>query len=389
MPDGRTGIYKHGAGWRAVVSCGSKAPQVTRHFPADTPFSEMQDWRKDEQAKWRLARGRNIRRPFLADTKRYLDAISALPTIKERRRHLALWAEVFGHLRRDQITPVMIRAQRDRWLREPRATGQPPLAPGTVNRRLRALSNLFTVLDGPKADNPVRHVEEAHEPEPLAKDLDYDTIHRILDEIPDLGQCVKGESRSDVNLTKIRLTILAYTGLPASQLMRLTPEDVDLDAATMRLPARRKGAGQRGVLLPLLPQAAEAFARLKAHNAFGGFSTSSMWKTFDRAAKRAKVTGASPYTLRHSFLTVVLDVTGSLDAVMAFAQHASPKMAQRYTQRAAARLLQQRAGGLARAIGKRSPGEERKTLEKSGVGETISRRVKEGLSRAKTAKTGA
>ena len=35
------GIYRHGAGWRAVVSCGSKSPQVTRHFPHDTPFAEL------------------------------------------------------------------------------------------------------------------------------------------------------------------------------------------------------------------------------------------------------------------------------------------------------------------------------------------------------------
>ena len=335
------GIERHGHGFRARVSQGRGLRPLSRQFPLTATAAEMQAWRKDEQAKLRVTRKQRASRgTFEGDARRYLKTVRALTTYKERERHIGLWIEAFGTTPRDEITSADIRAVRDRWLTEPRGKDQPPLSPHTVNLRLRALSNLYTVLDGRRSHNPVREVDEAHEPERGPRDLDYDTIRRILDKLPDVGRAPKGDKRPKVSLTKIRLRILAYTGLPAKQLMRLKPEDVDLEHGAVSVPGRGKGRGASAALLPLLPPAIDAFRDLHAAQAFGRFTTSSMWKSFQRAAKSANVSGVRPYDLRHSFLTVVYDITRSLEVVMAFAQHADTAMSRQYTKRAALRVMQ-------------------------------------------------
>lgn len=345
------GIQAHGSGWRAAVSHGRHRPKRYRYFPKDTAPAVMQAWRADAKAEARLTRKQRASRgTFEGDAARYLAAVKALPTYQERVRHIALWTAQFGTRRRETITPADIRAIRDTWLTEPRGAknGQslPPLGPATCNRRLRALSNLWTVLDGPRADNPVRLVKEAPEPDAVPRDLDYPTIQRILDALPDRGTTTKGEKRPTVSLTKIRLRILAFTGIPASQLKRVKPEDVDLERGWVSLPGRRKGHGSSAAILPLLPPAVAAFADLAAANGFGPFSTSAMHSSFARAAKTAKVSGVSPYTLRHSFATVAYDVTEDEHLVMALLQHASLKTSARYRLRAMARVLERKAARL-------------------------------------------
>lgn len=47
------------------------------------------------------------------------------------------------------------------------------------------LENLWTVLDGLKADNPARDVPEAVEPEPISRGLPYDVVEAIVAQMPD------------------------------------------------------------------------------------------------------------------------------------------------------------------------------------------------------------
>jgi integrase len=168
--------------------------------------------------------------------------------------------------RRRKITPELIAAQRDRWLAD---TDDGRYAPASVNKRLRALSNLWTVLDGRRAPNPVLEVAECEEPDPEARGLPYDVIEAILAAIPDtaIGKKKDGTRTTGKNIprpskTKARLRVIAYTGLAHAQLKLLTRSDVDLEAGTIRLVARRKGRKHRRAqdrpipqLLPLLPQA--------------------------------------------------------------------------------------------------------------------------------------
>src|SRR5213078_4585599 len=98
----------------------------------------------------------------------------------ERRREIRAWTEHFGERATDTITSTDIRAVRDRWLtvgpkavQERQADGRMawvrkplPLAPQSVNLRLRGLENFFTVLF-PGRPNPVRDVPECLPPDPL------------------------------------------------------------------------------------------------------------------------------------------------------------------------------------------------------------------------------
>lgn len=301
----------------------------------------MQAWRADTKAHARVRRQpRASRGTFSHDAMRYLAAVAAMPDLKNRTRHIQEWVREFGARPRDAITAVDIRTIRDRWLTQPRSPGQPPLSAHTVNTKLRALSNLYRVLDGRQAPNPVREVEEAKEHAVPIRVLDYATIERILAAIPHKGRA-----------TRIRLEILAYTGLPAKQLMALTADDIDRHARTMRVPGRQKGRGAKPATLPLLPQAVKAFRRLKAIGGFGPFSTSSMHKTWTRACRSLHLTGLRPYDLRHAFASRLFELTQDEHFVMALLQHQSIATSRQYRAAVLQQVWQAKAGTLGQHFG--------------------------------------
>jgi integrase len=147
-----------------------------------------------------------------------------------------------------------------------------------------------------------------------------------------VGQALKGKAREDRSKTKAPLKVLAYTGLPAAQLMALEPQHIDWEAECMRVAPKRKGRGTDRRTLPLSTQAVEALREFDALDCWGRFSTSSMWKTFNRACVTAKVQGVRPYDLRHSFGTKVYATTGDPLAVQSLLLHSTQKMTARYTQ---------------------------------------------------------
>lgn len=349
-----TGVSRHGAGWRATVSQGRGRPLIQQHFPADTPLAEMQRWRAETQAGLTVVRKqRAYAGTFEADARRYLATITALPTYRERCRTIAGWIALFGHQRRDTITAAQIRAIRDRWLVSPRSATDPrPLAPGTINKRLRALSNLFTVLDGDRLPNPVRRVPEAREPDPEPRALDYATIRQILAALPDADRAKKGGTRGTVSQTKIRLRCLAFCPLTPGQLMALTPTDLDLPGARVRLPSRKKGRGAKAVWSPLTPEAQLAFGAFHRWACYGRFSVSSLRKSFKTGIARAGLTlSARVYDLRHSFATVAFQATQSLEAVASLLQHTDPRTTARYAAAAEALVLHARGQAVAQQIG--------------------------------------
>lgn len=103
-----------------------------------------------------------------------------------------------------------------------------PLAGSTVNHRLRALSNLWTVLDGRRAPNPRARGAGSQ------RDAPGDARDRIRDHqthsgrAPDRGRPVRYERRGTVSLTKLRSRVIAWTGMSPAQLMALTADAVYL-----------------------------------------------------------------------------------------------------------------------------------------------------------------
>lgn len=310
VPMGR-GISRDASGFSVRLQVAGV--EVERRFPLATPIAKMRRWREDEIARRRALweAGRPLTGTFAADAATYLAAVQAMPSYASRQQEIGVWVAHFGERPRDTIQPVEIRTLRDRWLTvgpklvQQRIRGERvwvpvpgPLSASSVNKRLRALSNLYRVLDGRHVRNVVREIPEAIEDERPPRDLPWSAVERLLDALPP-------------SQTQCRLRVIAWTGLAHTQLAALTPADVHLDAGTMFVRRRRKGRClQTGRLVPLLPQAIDAFRAFAAADCWGTFSASSMWTTFQRAAAKVGLQGVRPYDLRHTFSTIVVLATG-------------------------------------------------------------------------------
>lgn len=366
------GIHRHGPGWRAQVRITGH-PRSLQQFPLDTDVRVMQKWRQDEKKRLREASPRATTGTFAKDAEDYLKAKRAMPGIKERRRHIALWVAEFGTTSRANIRPWMIQAVRDRWLLEgpkrvwrrwaldgiERYGGrwvdiEVPLSASAVCKRMRALENLWTLLDGRHADNPVREVDEPKEPEGAARGLPYDVVEAILGKMEDRGRAGKGEKRKGKRgLTKLRLNVIAYTGLAHGELMAIADADLHLDDALpwVWIAGRTKGQGTKGTAQPLTDEGAAALRELAAAGGLGSFSPSAMWKSFQRACRKLQLSGITPYDLRHSFASEILEKTdGNLPVTQMLMRHKSAATTLRYGKKAidpvrAAAIAKVRAAG--------------------------------------------
>lgn len=325
---------------------------VSKTFPADSLLSDRRAWREQMRVEARRGGLPPEATTFAEDAARYLESVAALPTIEQRRQHIEEWTRVFGDRPRGSIRPHEIRAQRDRWLTEPRTDlqgrRQPPYAPGSVNKRLRALSNLWRVLDGRHAPNPVREVPEADEIESEPRALPYAVIEALLEAMPDVTQTRKGCTRTAGNRTKARLAVMAWTGLAQVQITRLQPEDIDWEEPSIWVRGRRKGAAgteRRGRRKPITAQAVAALRQFDALNCWGPFSAAAMRKSLRRACRKVEerfrrdgvtinLNRVRPYDFRHSYATALLAATGDLQTTQRLMLHQSASTTERYARAA-------------------------------------------------------
>lgn len=341
--DDWTGIHKHYSriggthGWRAVVSGGSRdAKPIRQWFPLNTPVAVMQKWRERVQAERLVHPPKSISRTgFAQDAAAYLrhPDIVNMPTFADRQRQIQHWIDAFRSTPRADITAQMIRTLRNQWATTPRsADDRRPLSASTINQRTRALSNLWTILDGRQAYNPVKEVDELTPPAPVARDIDRKSLQKILAAFANVGVAKRGEKRPTGNKTLARIRVMALTGLPSGTLKQLTPADVDLKKRLLYRPARKKGAGQGRSIQPLTKDAVAAFKAFAKLNCWGPFSHHSLRKSLLRAAKNAGITRhIRPYDLRHTFLTELAKASKDEVAVMEIAQHANISTTRRYT----------------------------------------------------------
>lgn len=367
LPTGISKIYDRGAWtqYRVFVWINTPSPQhpkgrnVSKRFPKETPIAAMKAWREDQRAEARRRPRPKTLVGFAADCARYLIAVAAMPSFTDRARQIREWLAVFGDCLTTSITPAQIRAARDRWLtvgpklvQTTNAAGQrvwgaraQPLSASTVNGRLRALENLFTVLYGRRADNPVREVPEADPPDDAPRAIPRDVVAAILAALPDRGRPIRGGGIPEDSLTKARLTVMAYTGLSHSQLARVQPADVDLELGTLYLRPRHKGRATKagkGHTVPLLPEAIAAFRHFAALECWGKFSRHSMRKSFRRACASLGLPDTlRVYDIRHGFGSQLYAAGGDLHATGVFLGHRDPRTTERYTMAAVDPRLKQ------------------------------------------------
>lgn len=378
------------ARFRVIAHGGGE--RKSEWFSLSTPLKKMQDWRKDAAAALHTKRKpRASRGTFEGDARRYLRAVTNLDDYRTRVQHIEEWIAIFGTRRRESIRAADIREQRNRWLEQPYAFKQtrrrlargvdPHILDGAgeriplfysasaINQRLRALSNLWTVLE-PDAPNPVRHVPEVEEPEPVARGIPREDVERIFAHIPDRGWPEKrGAPRPPYSIAKWWLRALYYGGLTHAQLERVDPEtEIDWDNAAFRTKRRRKGKGVRGDWKPIMKEGMIALWMLQACGALGRKrSSTAPRRAFIRAAKAAGYEGKfTPYDLRASFAGWMFETTRDKQLVQMLLQHGDDRTTDRYMETAKFRVLKRAVDEAAQA----EPPENRRTPFPNAAPET-------------------
>ena len=255
---------------------------------------------------------------------------------ENRRRECQAWiAAQFGQLTRHEITPAQIATQCEVW----RSAG---IAASTINHRLTSLRAVYKFHDhdaGPCVK--VKRQKERRD----VRVIPQSVVEAVLMQLSLVHVSPKKGTRTLVP-NSARIMVMARTGLPPEQIRRLLPGDVNLKTRTMFIRARKKGAGVPGRSLPFTHAAALAFEAMHFTNAWGPFSTASLFHHFTRARTRAQrawcvhcgpwpaPANFHPYDLRHAFLTEVYRRTRDLRVTAELGLHADMTMTAIYAQAA-------------------------------------------------------
>lgn len=187
-----TGIQERGDKVRVVVSIDNKLRCHKWVLRTSISNDELRAWRTRELG---MAERAPVAGSFAADVVEYFRRVRAMPTLPQRRAHLALWVSAFGGDRRSvSITKGEIAtAMQDMLLTPSRpdyaagGRGRPSAASGlnleTVRKRRTALMSFFTVMY-PDQVNPVKGATLPAPPEPEARAIDYASIERALALMP-------------------------------------------------------------------------------------------------------------------------------------------------------------------------------------------------------------
>lgn len=272
---------------------------------------------------------------------------------KDSRTVLAAWKKTpLADRPRHQITAEDLKTQRERWQ-------DAGTANGTIDRRVFRLRALYHRLDTPTKNgpppNPTDSIGKLPKPEIEHRSIPIRIVRLIIEAQPDAGRAERHGKRPTVNQTKLRLRVMALTGIAGATLRRIRLRDLELHKTPGRvfLRPRRKGKGQEyGAWLDLLPAAVDAFRAFVAAGLIGkSWSRSSMRKSFHVAVRRATEAAREaaktdptwiddlaampprpkPYDLRHSFATEMYRLTGDVRAVSELLQHSELETTKRYT----------------------------------------------------------
>jgi integrase len=348
------GIYRERNQLVAVVRLGSSRDgtqqRQAKTFPLGTDLNVMIAWQHGaKQDLITMSSAPAAKGSLAEDIAAYL---KTLPDEKYRTESawvLQHWIDSpLGGVARGAIVRLDLVAQISRWL-------DAGAAVATVNKRLSRLRKLYHGLDGLDAINPTDRIKFMREPKPQPRDIPVHIIRLILDALPGHGRAERGKPRPKVGVTKIRLRVMAWTGIPPATLRRVRPRDLDFEKGRLYLQPRRKGKGVAGAWVALLPEAVDALREFAAAGLFGvSYSNASIGKTWrvgirratQQAAAHAQATGdytwvnelellpprCKPYDLRHSFGSEMYRRTGDIRAVSELLQHATLEMTKRYTQ---------------------------------------------------------
>jgi len=387
------GIYRNARGEHYFIVTVNGKNYESPLWPADTAIAKL----RTERRLFRLKKERELDREaqptttaialapkatafavngstMRDDLPQFLSTLAPGRRAKVKANFDRRWLPLFGDRDRDSIEAREITSALRGFTDDD--TGK-PLAPGTLKHYRQQLKQFYIAMNGKGGHNPVADVEAFMPAYDDPRGMPYQFIALILDEIDDVLWRAGDGRVGPPNETKVRLRVMATTGLNQAMLMRLERRDVNLKAGTMYVRGRQKGRGSKPRLLPLLDEAVAALRLFVECDLFGYFNTSSMAHTWRKALAKAKATWqathdkdepwpvsdtARVYDLRHSFACELYRRTGDLRMVAHFlGQVPGSQMVNRYIQAA---IDDQAARAIARMRG-------RLLMKRVGAGSTI------------------
>lgn len=338
--------------WRVSVAVGPRGAvrQRRKRFPASATRDEMERWQRRTRVALENALADDAPPPppaappltLAAAAAAYLATVRSMPSYESRTHDLQAWVRALGPRPVTTLTAAMLAETWDGWRKAGRAAN-------TLNHRRTALLECLRLTAPELVPVVERGVRWLTAPREAPRALPYSLIEDLLAAMPE-------------SATQAWLRVRAYTGFAPATIARLTPADVDLTRATVRVSTRQKGGQVAGVVLPLIPQAVEAFRTVTRLGAWKRRpSRQSTAISFQRAVQRvsAQYVAAGgtplppmrPYDLRHSFATLVLEATnGDLQQTMELMQHRDLATTLTYTRARVSTSLQEAAqkvaGGL-------------------------------------------
>lgn len=212
-------------------------------------------------------------------------------------------------------------------------------AASTVARKIASLRAFHEFLRrrGDAAENPALQVRPPRRPRPLPDVLTVDQVEALL-------RSPRGETPAAVR-DRALLELAYATGLRASELVRLTLEELDLDENWVRCTGKRSrerivpfGSKARHALGRYLEAARPRFLKDRGARAVfltrlgRPFTRMGYWKLLRGCASAAGIDRPiSPHTLRHSCATHLLEGGCDLRVVQEFLGHRSIETTRIYT----------------------------------------------------------
>jgi len=344
---------RKGRPWCYRVQLMVHGRRIARRFDSDTPLAEITEWMRSESGTVKAdTEQAAIKGTFESDVENdYLPQVSHLASFKERAIDIRRWAALFKGRNRNRIRPIEIRKHLSAWASEGEAGRNNrhghvlrarPLAESSLNHRLSALSNFYTLLNGKRGYNPCLDVDRFKEPDRKINAIDFSWVKKILAELPDddvhraLAQC------------------LAWTGMRPSQLNRVRRSDIDLQHGTVFVPAAKGGRSnpialpRAGVqafrqLIKFADTGAYRFADERKERTDRGFEQRNVNWWLQKAAEKARYPHKiRTYWLRHSLATHMLEKGASTREVQHQLTHSSLELIERYakvTRRGLSRVM--------------------------------------------------
>ena len=312
-------IEKRGQFWRVKVRRAG-LPAQTKTFNNRT---HAQQWARSVESdldKGIVVDRRTAQRLSLAEVlERYRREVT--PTKRgsadENLRLKAMAQRPFARIKMSALTSSQLAAYRDERLKV--------VSGATVNRAFSVLSHAIATArrewDVYLPTNPCTLVRRPPQGRPRDRRLQGDEEKRLL------AACRGARNKWLVHFVALAIE----TGMRRSELLGLLWDNVDLERRTALLPLTKNG-DSRGV--PLSSRAVDVLRALPPSTngrVFGELTREALKQSFNRAARRAGITGLRVHDLRHEATSRFFEKGLNVMEVASVTGHKTLQMLKRYT----------------------------------------------------------